>query len=124
MDLADLGAHHDGGAGVATRGLVSCALDRGGLSSRPQNRLQHRVAPIAELRVPASLAGTAGTDSRAPVATAGAGAGDARAAGQRDPAYRPGASRGAVGQGTGRRLDRTTVLVCHRPLWRLPATAQ
>src|SRR5437660_223432 len=117
MGLADLGAHRERGAGLATRGLVSSALDRRGLSSRPQNGLSHRVAPTAELRRLAPFAGLAGPDGGAAVATAGGRTRWARAAGERDSAHRSGAGGGPVGQGARRLVDRAAVLVHDCPLW-------
>src|SRR5205085_1671924 len=70
VGAVDLGADPDGGTGLGAGGLVSRALDRGGLSSRTQNRLSGGAAPGAKLRGVAPLAGIAGPGSGTAVATA------------------------------------------------------
>ncbi len=84
---ASLGANPDGGAGLGTGGLVSSALDRGGLSSRTQNGLSGRAATGAKLRGLAPLAGAVGPGSRTAVATASDSPADPRAAREPDAAY-------------------------------------
>ncbi len=113
VGAVDLGAGPDGGARLGAGRLVPGALDRGGLSSRPQNRLSHRAAATAKLRGLAPFAGPAGTGGGAAAATADCGTRCAQAVGERGPAAGPGAGRGAVGQGARarRRVDRAAVLV-------------